>query len=227
MISNVDADVSVHIGGFVASSGDQTRSIQRCRDRHRADDHGLGVIAASTLGLFTSDDQVHTACMATSCRIRILLVVDDDTATRRASIVAGNLAGQLGGELIICRARTVRPGRAGLIESEPQAVAHELVDRIADAVAGHGVHVGERLVVSSVGQPVASILDAAHRQMVSYIVVGDSRHGRWRRRLAERSPHQLIKASPIPVITVPAEASRRPFILGRRDRPTRVEAVVR
>jgi len=142
-------------------------------------------------------------------RTRILLVVDDEEATRHASIVAGNLAHLLDGELVVCRARTIRPSRAGPIESEPTGLAHELVNEIAQAYERQGIRVAARLVSTSYGQPVASIVSAAADYSVSYIVVGDTRRARWRRRLAERSPHQLIASSPIPVITVPVAATKR------------------
>lgn len=155
--------------------------------------------------------------MEVSVRTRILLVVDDEHATRHASIVAGNLARQLDGELVVCRARTVRMSRAGPIESEPTDLAHELVDEIAHAYERQGIQVAARLVSTSLGQPVASIVGAALEYSASYIVVGDSRRARWRRRLAERSPHQLIASSPIPVITVPVAAPTR---WQRRVRPS-------
>ncbi len=136
--------------------------------------------------------------MEVSLRTRILLVVDDEEATRHASIVAGNLARQLDGELVVCRARTVRMSRAGPIESEPTDLAHELVDEIAHAYERQGIQVAAQLVSTSLGQPVASIVGAAFEYSVSYIVVGDTRRARWRRRLAQRSPPSTHRIKPNP-----------------------------
>jgi nucleotide-binding universal stress UspA family protein len=133
---------------------------------------------------------------------RILLAVDGSEHSRRAVIVAGDLARRYEGEVIVLHAREHEVTWGTDVDVETPDEGRQLVDSVMRELKDEGTNVRGELVRVPLGQTPRAILDMAREEGVGLIVMGTRGLSDWGRLLMGSVAHKVVHLAEVPVLVV-------------------------
>ena len=133
---------------------------------------------------------------------KILLAVDGSEHSRRAVVVAGDLARRYEGEVIVLHAREHELTWGADIDVETPDEGRQLVDGVMRELKDAGTNVRGELVRVPLGQTPRAILDMAREEGVGLIVMGTRGLSDWSRLLMGSVAHKVVHLAEVPVLVV-------------------------
>jgi nucleotide-binding universal stress UspA family protein len=188
-------------------------ALEKCRWSGRDIEHAARLVRGARMELEdrinapaagASPSDAGTLAAKASCRVRILVALDDGQPAEWALQTAGRLSGELRGRLLLVN--VVRP-ELGVAEDFVMAQRLEALHR------RQGVELlesAQRMLPSAVtssrmlrtGHPAAEIVSAAKDWKADFIVVGTRGRGRVAQFLLGSTAEGVIRHAPCPVVTV-------------------------